>query len=95
MKRRQPLCVRLYFETHLVELVRLIGYDELPVERARERMAPLVERYGKDRINAAIKEILQVDSTQDPPRARLTAAARAAAWQMLGPPPGPDEQAVA
>ncbi len=87
MAKRPPLCVRLYFEAHLIELVRLFGYDELPVAVARERMAPLVEKYGKDRINSAIKELCEVDQSQDPPRARLAPPVREAAWQMLGPPP--------
>jgi hypothetical protein len=87
MAKHPPLCVRLYFEAHLVELVRLIGYDELSVPAARERMAPLVEKYGKERINAAIQELFEVDQSQDPPRARLRQVVREAAWQMLGPPP--------
>jgi hypothetical protein len=77
----------MYFEPHLVELIQLIGYEEWPVEEARARLAPLVEKYGKDKVNAAIKEVLTLDSTQTPPRARLAPAARKGAWQMLGPPP--------
>ncbi|MCI0457468.1 MAG: hypothetical protein L0Z62_10905 [Gemmataceae bacterium] len=87
MAKRPPLCVRLYFEAHLVDVVRLIGYEELPVPVARERLAPLVQKYGKDRINAAIKELFEVDQSQDPPRARLAQPVREAAWRMLGPPP--------
>jgi hypothetical protein len=85
MPKRQPLCVRLYFEPHLTELVRRIGYQSLPVPEAKARLAPLVEQYGKDRVNAAIKELLEIDRSQDPPRARLNDAARKAAWQLLGP----------
>src|SRR3954454_21308060 len=85
MPKRQPLCVRLYFEPHLVELVRLLGYRSLPVAEAKSELAPLVEKYGKERINAAIKEVLEIDNTRQPPTARLNAAARKAAWQMLGP----------
>jgi hypothetical protein len=85
MPKRQPLCVRLYFEPHLTELVRLIGYQALPVPEAKERMTPLVEKYGKEKINAAIKVLFEIDGSHQPPRARLNAAARKAAWQMLGP----------
>jgi hypothetical protein len=87
MPKRQPLCVRLYFEPHLTEMVRLIGYHSLPVAEARQRLAPLVERYGKERVNAAIKEILEIDPSGQPPLARLTAPARKAAWQLLGSEP--------
>ena len=85
MPKRQPLCVRLYFEPHLTELVRLIGYNSLPVAEAKERMGPLVTQYGKEKINAAIKELFEIDSAQEPPLARLRAAVRKAAWQLLGP----------
>jgi hypothetical protein len=85
MPKRQLLCVRLYFEPHLTELVRLIGYRSLPVPEAKARMTPMVEKYGKEKINAAIKELFEIDSSQQPPRARLNAAARKAAWQLLGP----------
>jgi hypothetical protein len=87
MAKRQPLCVRLYFEPHLVELVRLIGYQALPLEEARARMAPLVAKYGKDKLNAAIMELFKIDTSQEPHRAYLKPEARRSAWQLLGPPP--------
>jgi hypothetical protein len=86
MTRHQPLYIRLYFEAHLLELVRLIAYRALPVAEAKEQLTPLVQRYGKEKINAAIKELLEVDRTCDPPLARLNRTAREAAWQLLGPP---------
>ena len=87
MARRAPLCVRIYFEAHLADLIRVIGYQSLPVADARQQLAPLVKRYGKDKVNAAIKEVMEIDYTQQPARARLAAPVRKAAWQMLGPPP--------
>jgi len=86
MAKQQPLCVRLYFEAHLVEMVRVIGYRALPVAETKEQLTPLVARYGKEKINAAIKELLEVDPTRDPPLASLNRTAREAAWQLLGPP---------
>jgi hypothetical protein len=86
MAKRPPLCVRLYFAPHLSELVLRIGYQALPVSETRDKLAPLVTKYGKEKINAAIKEVLVVDPSQQPPLARLTEVARRAAWQLLGPP---------
>jgi hypothetical protein len=88
MAKRPPLCVRLYFEPHLSELVQRIGYQAFPVAETRDKLAPLVTKYGKEKINAAIKEVLVVDRSQEPALARLTEAARRAAWQLLGPPQG-------
>jgi hypothetical protein len=87
MAKRPPLCVRIYFEPHLTDLVRLIGYGTLPVEEARRLLAPLAEKYGKERMSAAANEALEMDCSRQPPVLRLNAAARKEAWQMLGPPP--------
>jgi hypothetical protein len=87
MKKAQPLYVRLYRDPHLVDLVRLIGYDGLPVAEAKERLKPLNEQYGVDKMKAAVEEIVRIDTSVSPPIARLTETARKLAWQLLGPPP--------
>lgn len=35
---QEPLCIRMYFQKHLTDLVRLFGYDEISVEQAREKL---------------------------------------------------------
>ena len=87
MAKRPPLCVRLYFEPHLAELVRLVGYRGLPLPEARTRLAPLAQKYGKERMRAAANEVLEADPSSEPPLLRLKASTRNAAWQLLGPPP--------
>jgi hypothetical protein len=87
MRKPQPLYIRLYCEPHLVALVRLIGYHGLPAPEAKELLKPLNAQYGQEKMTAAAREILRVDTTQDPPRALLTEPARKLAWQLLGPPP--------
>lgn len=83
MAKRIPLSVRIYFEPHLTELVRLIGYDTYRLDEARGRLAPLVDKYGREKINRAAKEVLAMDAAT----ARLNPVVRRAAWQLLGPPP--------
>jgi hypothetical protein len=90
MAKRSPLCIRIYFEPHLTDLIRLIGYGSLPWDEARQRLAPLAAKYGKDRMEAAAQELLEVDRAGQPPMVRLCGAARKAAWQLLGPPPADD-----
>ncbi len=87
MRKPQPLYIRLYYEPHFVDLVRLIGYQGLAVPDAKERLKPLNAQYGQEKMKAAAREILRVDTAQDPPRALLTEEARRLAWQLLGPPP--------
>jgi len=85
MARRHPLSVRIYFEPHLTAMVRLIGYETYPLEEGRARLRPLVERYGRDRVNSAAQEALDMRHGV----IRLNAKVRRAAWQLLGPPPAP------
>ena len=83
MAKKFPLSVRIYYDPPLTELVRLIKYDTLPLENARDRLAPLAERYGRDAMNRAAKQALDMDEHE----VRLTPEVRKAAWQLLGPPP--------
>jgi hypothetical protein len=86
MKPKQPLWWRMYFQKHMTEIVRRIGYDELPLEIAKERLRPLLADYGQALIEEAAAELLTIDDGQ-PPIARLTAEARKLAIQILGWPP--------
>lgn len=83
MAKKHPLSVRIYFEPHLTEMVRLVGYTTYPMEEGKNRLRPLVEKYGRDRINAAAHDILDMRNEV----VRLNTKARRAAWQLLGPPP--------
>src|ERR671938_61510 len=87
MKKTQPLCIRLYQEPHFAALVRLIGYAGLPVPEAKERLRPLNEQYGQEKMKAAARELVEIDASREPAVARLTEPARKLAWQLLGPPP--------
>ncbi len=83
MAKLPPLSVRIYYDPLLTELVRRLGYETLALEAARGRLEPLVEQYGKDRVNAAARAVLLMDEAT----AQLRPEARKAAWQLLGPPP--------
>ena len=87
MKKAQPLYLRLYREPHLIALVRLLGYEGLPAPEAKERLRPLNEQYGEARMREAVQELVQIDTSRDPPQARLAEPVRKLAWQLLGPPP--------
>jgi hypothetical protein len=87
MSKVQPLYLRLYSEPHLMDLVHLIGYQGLPVPEEREQMRRLNDQYGQDRMKAAARELLVIDTACEPPQARLSDTVRKLAWQLLGPPP--------
>jgi hypothetical protein len=88
MARREPLVVRLYFEPPLYELARLIGYEGLPVEEARQLVKAFEERHGREAMKAAEAEIVRIDDQAQPPRAVLTDECLKFCGQLLGPRPG-------
>jgi hypothetical protein len=87
MVREQPLSLRLYFQPHLYELAQALGYRGLPVPAAKEKVRALAEKYGKQKMQAASKELVRIDPSTDPPKARLKDEVRKLCWQLLGPPP--------
>jgi hypothetical protein len=94
MARREPLVLRLYFHPPLYELARLIGYAGLPLDEARQLVQPLRERHGRAAMKAAEAEIVRIDDQAQPPRVVLTEECKRVCRQLLGPPPGPPEQAT-
>jgi hypothetical protein len=92
MRKDQPLSIRLYLHEPLYALARIVGYGGLPVPEVRERARPLLEKYGKETMNRAAGELVDFDTSTDPPTARLKGPVRRLCRQLLGPPPGEDER---
>ena len=86
-KPDRPLLLRLYSCPHLVALVRLFGYGELPSDEAKQRMQPLVEQFGRQRMEAAADEVLDSRSSGQSVLFRLSDEVRQWAVQILGPQP--------
>lgn len=78
--------MRMHFKQEFVDLVRLFGYSEIPIPEAREKVKPLIDKYGQKLIEAAAEEIIFVDNAATPEVARLTDHARKLAVQILGSP---------
>lgn len=83
---RAPLVLRMYAQRHMVDVVRLFGYAEIPVDEARRRIRELVEKYGRAAVEAATDEIVFVDDSKQPAVARLSDEARRLVIQILGRP---------
>lgn len=84
---REPLYLRMYFQSHLTDLVRLFGYREISLDQARKELTPLIEKYGKQVMVDAAEEIVFIDNSKTPEVARLSDQARKLARQLLGRPP--------
>jgi len=85
--KAQPLYLRLYWQSHLTDLVRLLGYGGSAHLENRAEFHELVEKHGEDKMRAAVEEITVLDETACPPVTKLTAQARKLAVQLLGPTP--------
>lgn len=87
MDAQSPLYLRMYFQKHMTDLVRIIGYDGLPVMEAHERLKPLIDEFGESTIREAADEIVDINASREPAFARLTPHARKLAVGILGRPP--------
>ena len=75
-EKRPPRWWRITFEEHMVALVRLLGHEGVPVRNLRETAKPLVERFGRECMQAAADEITETVGEGDKAVVRLTEQAR-------------------
>jgi hypothetical protein len=86
-RTKTPLLTRLYLHRHMEGVVRAIGYEFHSQEAARERIKPLIERFGRETIESAVNELLDTGTENSNPTVRLRDHVRQLARGMLGPPP--------
>lgn len=79
---KAPLWEKMYCRQHFIDLVRLVGYNGLPVAEAQAKIQEL--KHDKDKLVAAVEELFTITSE----RVSLKENVRKLAWQLLGPPPG-------
>jgi hypothetical protein len=84
MTKEQPLYLRLFFEPHFSDLVRIVGYDGL-AEEQRDKALPLLEKYGHQKMDEAQRLLLDID--KDAKRYTLKPEVRKLCTQLLGIPP--------
>lgn len=89
---RDPLHLRIYFHRHLTAFVRLFGHQELTIDEAREKLRPLIEEFGIERIEEAAAEILMTVRYHPEQTVRLLGDVRRLAQPLIGPPPEKGEE---
>lgn len=82
-----PVWEKLYRSEPNMELAKEVGYFGKPIPETRQRVDELVKRYGKEAMEKASRDIVRIDTTTEPPTARLTDEIRKVAAQLLGPAP--------
>ena len=80
---KTPLWERLYFRQHYVDLVRLIGYEGLPLAEAQAGIKDLGETHDKEKLVKACEDLLDVTADC----VRLKTTTRKLCFQLLGPAP--------
>jgi hypothetical protein len=85
MKKEEPLIMRLHFQIHMYELVRLIGYEGVPEAELCETIKPLVAAHTLAKMRPAAHELTQTDEKTR--LVTLRPEVRRIAFQILGPPP--------
>jgi hypothetical protein len=70
----------------MADIVRAISYELLPRDAAKERIEPLIERYGRAMVELAVNELLG-SHAGSPPMIGLRTDVRQLVRGILGPPP--------
>ena len=82
---KEVLLRQMYSLAHWIELIRLIGYQTVPMDTARNAIVPLAERFGKERMATACEVLVEIFTQDKDAFARLKPHVRRMAFQILGP----------
>ena len=86
---KEELLRQMYSRAHWIELIRLIGYQAVPMDKARQAIKPLAEQYGKEPMAIACEVMVEIFTQDKEAFARLKPHIRRMAFQILGPEPSP------
>lgn len=84
--KKKPLWCRIIYDDQMVALVRLLGHAGMPLKEMRDKAKPLVEKFGRERLQEAADEIVETTGDGDDAIVRLTEQAQKLAIQLIGRP---------
>ena len=84
---KEKLLTQMYRLSHWIDLIRLFGYQTMPMAQAREAIKPLAEKYGKEPVASACESLVEISTQGQETFARLKPHVRRMAFQILGPEP--------
>lgn len=85
--QKEKLLLQMYRLAHWIEVIRLFGYQTLPMEQARQAIKPIAEKFGKEPVAEACEVMVEISTPDKEPVARLKPHIRRMAFQILGPEP--------
>ena len=86
-KEKEQLLQKMYTLPHWIAVVRLLGYQAMHMDAAREKIKPLADEYGKEPMAHACEVLVEIFTEGKEPFARLKSHVRRMAFQILGPEP--------
>jgi hypothetical protein len=87
MAQENSLTDRLYDDPVYEQLIRLIGYDGMELQKYEETKVVLFKKHGTRRAGQAIRDLVRTDCSVKPIRICLRAEIRSRVWPILGPDP--------
>src|SRR5437867_4501924 len=87
MSKELSLLTRLYFWPHFTEVARVVGYAGVSGVELEARLRPLVERFGRNKVEIALYALTTYMLHRKEEPVQLRADVREWCWQLLGPPP--------
>src|SRR5712692_1800125 len=82
---KEKLLQQMYSLTHWIAIIRLFGYQAMPMDKARQEIKPIAEEFGKERVANACEALVEISVQGKDSVARLKSHIRLMAFQILGP----------
>jgi len=75
----------MYGLSHWIAIIRLFGYQTVPMDQARQAIKPIAEQFGKEPVAEACEVLVEISMMDKEAFARLKSYIRRMAFQILGP----------
>lgn len=89
-QEKEKLLQSMYTLPSWIAIIRMFGYQTLPMEQARQAIKPIADEYGKEPVANACEVLVEIRAQEKEPTARLKPHIRRMAFQILGPEPQPN-----
>jgi hypothetical protein len=89
----KTLLQRLYDLDYFGEVARVIGYDGIKAEELEAKIAPLVERFDRGKVQEALIQLTTARNQAPASTVKFLEEVRPLLWQLLGPAPEHPEYA--
>ena len=83
-EEKERLLQKMYSLPHWIAVIRLFGYQTLPMDQAREEIKPIAKEFGKEKVADACQFLVEI-VPGNAPLAKLNSHIRRMAFQILGP----------